>query len=214
MEITSLGHSAFKIRGKAATIVTDPFDGTMVGSKFPAISGDIVTVSHNHPDHNKADLIGGTPMIISGPGEYELKGVRITGIGTFHDDEKGVQRGNNTLFHILIDGVGIVHAGDLGHKLSEEQEENLPSVDILMLPVGGVYTLDAKGAASVVTQLEPKIVIPMHYKTARHDAKTFGELSPVEAFLKEIGKEGILPQPKLVVGRDKLPAELQVVVLE
>lgn len=215
MEITSLGHASFKIRGKQATLVTDPYDPSLVGLKFPRnIEADIVTVSHDHPDHNYVTAVSGQPFVIRGPGEYEVKGVAMVGIATFHDEAGGGKRGRNTLYRIDIDGVSLVHLGDLGHKLTSEQLDALDGVDILLTPVGGFYTIDAGVAAQIVGDLEPKIVIPMHYNRAGLNQDGFGELQPVSAFLKEIGKEGVAPQPKLTISKDKLPTELQVIVLE
>lgn len=214
MEITYLGHSSFKLRGKTVTVVTDPYDAS-IGIKFPKhTSADIVTVSHDHNDHNAAGTVEGSPFVIGGPGEYEVKGVAIVGIGVFHDEAGGSKRGKNTIYRIELDGVSIVHLGDLGHTLTSDQVDGLDGVDILLIPVGGVYTIDAKIAHEVVTTIEPSVVIPMHYNREGLDQKTFGTLAPVATFLKEIGKEGILPVPKLTVTKDKLPEELQVVVLQ
>jgi L-ascorbate metabolism protein UlaG (beta-lactamase superfamily) len=214
MDITSLGHASFKIRGKQATVVTDPYTSDMVGLKFPRlVTADIVTVSHDHEDHNAVDDVGETPFIVHAPGEYEVKGVSILGVATFHDEEKGAKRGRNTMYRIEVDGVSIVHAGDLGHTLSPEEVEKLNGVDILLIPVGGVYTIDAVQATKIVRDIEPAIVIPMHYLRDGMNKKEFGELSPVSAFLTHIGKEDVTPQDKLTISKDKLPEEMQVVVL-
>lgn len=214
MEITYIGHSSFKLKGKSAVVATDPYDEKMVGLKFPKIEADIVTVSHQHEDHNNIQVIEGTPVVITGPGEYEIKGVKIVGVATFHDDMKGDKRGKNTVYHIKIDGISIVHCGDLGHKLDDKKLEMLDGVDILMVPVGGFYTLSASEASELASQLDPKIIIPMHYNHTKLNQNTFGQLSAVDVFLKEMGKEGIQPVEKLVVTKEKLPAELTVVVLE
>lgn len=200
-----------------ATVITDPFDPHMVGLKFPKTIADIITISHEHDDHNYLGVIStekDTPVVLRGPGEYEARGVEILGIATFHDSKDGAQRGKNTVYKIDIDGVSIVHLGDLGHKLSEEQIDLLDGIDVLLIPVGGFYTIDAATASAVATELEPKIVIPMHYQRAGLNSQGFGNLSPVSVFLKEMGKEDIVPQPKLKVSKDSLPPELQVVVLE
>lgn len=213
MEITYLGHSSFKIRGKSVTVVTDPF-APYIGIKFPKhTEADIVTISHDHEDHNNADSVEGNPFIVRGPGEYEVKGVGIVGISVFHDDVKGQKRGKNTIYRIEIDGLSIVHLGDLGHTLVSDQVDELDGVDILMIPVGGVYTIDAARAREVVSAIEPSIVIPMHYNRSGLDPKIFGTLTPVNSFLKEMGKEGIAPISKLSITKDKLSEELQVVVL-
>ena len=215
MEITYLGHSSFKLRGKTVTVVTDPYDGGLVGLKFPKhTSADIVTVSHDHNDHNALTSVEGSPFVVGGPGEYDVKGVGIVGIGVFHDEVRGAKRGKNTIYRIELDAIRIVHLGDLGHTLTSDQVDGLDGVDILLIPVGGIYTIDAKVAAEVVTAIEPSIVIPMHYNREGLDQKMFGTLAPVSTFLKEIGKEGSQAQPKLAITKDKLPQELQVIILQ
>lgn len=214
MDVTYLGHSSFKLRGKAATVVCDPYDSAIVGLKFPKhTTADIVTISHEHQDHNFVSDLEGTPKVVRGPGEYEIAGVAIVGLGVYHDNEKGAQRGRNTIYRIEIDGLSVVHLGDLGHALSAEEVENLDGVDILLVPVGGFYTIDAETAAALVHEVEPRIVIPMHFHRPELDQKAFGSLTPVATFLKEMGKEEVVPQPKLSITKDKLPEELQVVVL-
>lgn len=212
MEITYLGHSSFKIKGKTATVVTDPYDAKC--GKFPKdISADIVSVSHDHTDHNQIKLVEGSPFIVSGPGEYEVKGVSIVGVASWHDDSGGSQRGPNTIYVVEVDGLKVCHLGDLGHKLEEKQLEEIGSIDIAMIPVGGIYTLDVKTAAEVAKAIDPWVIIPMHYQQPGLDDATFGKLAGVEAFLREMGKQ-VAPIPKLVISRDKLPEETQVVVLE
>lgn len=210
VDIYWLGQACFKIRGKNATIVTDPYHPEIVGFKLPKTSADIVMVTHQHEDHNNVAAIENSPVIVSGPGEYEIKDVQIVGLPAFHDKEKGSQRGKMTLYRIVIDGLVLAHLGDLGHKLSDTELEELGNVDILMLPVGGVYTLDAKEAAEVVAQVEPKIVLPMHYKIPELKF----ELGGLDKFFEEMGKEFCIAEPKLSVSREKLPEELEVVVLE
>lgn len=213
MDITYLGHSSFKLRGKQASIVTDPF-GSMVGLPFPKhTTADIVTISHDHEDHNAPGAVEGNPFVVAGPGEYEIKGVGIVGVGVFHDDSSGAKRGKNTIYRIELDGISIVHLGDLGHELTSAQVDNLDGVDILLVPVGGVYTIDAAMAAKVVGEIEPAMVIPMHYNRPGLDQKTFGGLSGVDVFLKEMGKADITAQAKFSITEDKLPEEMQVVVL-
>ena len=223
MEIYPLGHSSFKIKGKTlpagrqgATVVTDPYDSTMVGLKFPKLeSVDIVTISHDHRDHNVAENVPGTPFVIAGPGEYEIKGVTVIGVPTFHDDKNGVERGANTVYKMTIDGINICHLGDLGHKLSDDQLNQIGNVEVLLIPVGGAYTVDAKVAAEVVAQIEPLVVIPMHYKRSDNPDVTVGKLGPLSDFLGEMGVAGgVAPQPKLAVSKDRLPETTTVVVLE
>ncbi|MEK7165885.1 MAG: MBL fold metallo-hydrolase [Patescibacteria group bacterium] len=218
MDIIPLGHASFRLKGKSATVVTDPYDTQIVAYKFPKnTTAHIVTVSHAHPDHNFTKAVtseDGELIVFSGPGEYEVRGVEISGIDSFHDDKEGALRGKNTIFKFHIDGLTIVHLGDLGHLLTQEQEELLDDVDILLVPCGGFYTIDAKIAAQVVTALEPSLVIPMHYQKQDLNPELMKVLTPVSAFLKEVGKEGIVPQPKLKVTKETLPQEMQVVILE
>lgn len=214
MEITYFGHSSFKLRGKQAVVVTDPFNPDFIGLKFPKTEADAVTVSHEHEDHNFISLVEGTPIIISGPGEYEVKGVKITGVSAYHDGEKGAQRGKNTVYRIQMDGITLAHCGDLGHKFDDGQLEELAGANILMVPVGGFYTIDASVASEVVSQIDPDIIIPMHYFRPNLKSQIAEKLAGVDVFLKQMGKEGIVPLPKLSITKDKLPPEPMVVVLE
>lgn len=210
MDIYFYGQACFKIKGKTAAVFIDPYKEDFTGLKLPKdLSADVSVSTHDHDDHNNLDAVTGTVLKIKGPGAYEVNGVNIIGISTYHDKEEGAQRGKNTIYNINIDGLNIVHLGDLGHILSEETIDELGQTDILLVPVGGVYTIDGKLASDIVSQLEPKIVIPMHYSLP---GLKF-ELEPVENFLKEMGFESVEPQPKFSITKDKLPEELQVVVL-
>jgi L-ascorbate metabolism protein UlaG (beta-lactamase superfamily) len=173
------------------------------------LTADIVTVSHQHPGHSYVQGMGGEPKVLTGPGEYEINGVMIVGLQTYHDNEHGAQKGKNTIFVFEIDDVVICHLGDLGHSLAAEQIARIDSADVLLVPVGGVSTIDAAHAAEIVRRVEPKIVIPMHYKTLVLKR----ELAPVDPFLKEMGVKEAVPQPKLTVNKTSLPLTLQVVVL-
>jgi L-ascorbate metabolism protein UlaG (beta-lactamase superfamily) len=209
MEITWLGHSCFKIKGKQTTIITDPYSPDL-GYSLGKPSATIVTVSHQHPGHSFTAGIGGNPRAITGPGEYEISNVLIIGVATFHDEDRGKIRGGNTAYLIEIDEVSVCHLGDLGHVLTDEQVEELGNVDVLLVPVGGVSTIDHQVAAEIVRQLEPKAVVPMHYKTPALSRK----LEPVEAFLKEMGADNITPQAKLSLTKSSLPISTQVFLLE
>lgn len=210
MDIYWYGQACFKIKGKQATALIDPYDPAMLGIKLPKdTSADMVLKTHDHADHSNLDVAGESAIKILGPGEYEVKGIAVTGVMTYHDNQKGAERGKNTVYNLEVDGVNIVHLGDLGQILEEDQLEEIGSVDVLMIPVGGVYTIDAKDAARVVAQLDPKIVIPMHYQL--EDLKV--ELQPLDNFLKEMSVENPVSQPKLSITKDKLPDEMQVVVL-
>lgn len=214
MDITYFGLSSFRLRGKNATVVCDPFKPEMVGLKFPKTKADIVTVSHDHDDHNAVDRVEEGAFVVRGPGEYEIKGVVIEGFSTYHDEEQGAQRGKNTIYHMQIEGVNVLHLGDLGHMLSSELMEAIPRVDVLMTPVGGHYSLDAATAVKLINELEPAIVIPMHYHTPGLNQEAFGVLAPLDMFLKEMGKEAVAPTNKLSVKAGKLPLETEVVVME
>ncbi|MGQ9676721.1 MAG: MBL fold metallo-hydrolase [Chloroflexota bacterium] len=208
MEITWLGHSAFRLRGKEATVLTDPY-GSEIGYVLGKVSADIVTVSHDHYDHNNVGAVTGSPKVISGPGEYEIRGVRITGIRTFHDSEGGLRRGKNTVYVIELDDLVVAHLGDLGHVPTPEQVQQMGNVDVLLIPVGGTFTINAAQAAEVVNLVEPKIVIPMHYKTPSLKL----DVDSADRFLREMGVKQVEPQPKLVVNKGALPAETTVVLL-
>lgn len=204
-----MGHSCFRLKGKQSTVVTDPFPPNL-GYTLGKVPAKIITVSHAHKGHSYVEGIGDEPRIIKGPGEYESGGVLTIGVQTYHDNEKGAQRGKNTAYVISIDDILVCHLGDLGHVLTADQVAAIDSIDVLMIPVGGVSTIDATQAAQVVRQLEPKIVIPMHYKTEVLKR----ELDTVDRFLKEMGVKEAIPQPKLLVNKNNLPLVMQVVRLD
>lgn len=218
MDITYLGHSSFKVRGKQASVVTDPFAAS-VGFSMPRVSADVVTVSHGHHDHSHVVSVSGTarrevPFVIDAPGEYEISGISVFGVPTFHDQKKGSERGRNTVFVIHVDEIAVVHLGDLGHLLDDHQVEEIGDADVLCIPIGGVYTLDPKEALEVLSQLQPAVVIPMHYKTNKHNPKVFGELATIDEFLEEGGFEQAKREKKLALTKGSLPGEMEVVVLE
>jgi L-ascorbate metabolism protein UlaG (beta-lactamase superfamily) len=214
MDIKYFGHSSFFLKGKTATVVTDPFDPQMVGLKFPKIEADVVTISHQHQDHNQAHLVGGNPLVIDIPGEYEKQGIKISGFPVYHDQKQGAERGKNTLFKIEADNLSLLHCGDLGHVLSDEIIEEINGVDVLLIPVGGFYTIDPDEAAAIVRKIEPSIVIPMHYNTPRLNQQQFGKLAPVSEFLSKIGGEETQPIKKLSVKKEELGEEMKMVVME
>jgi len=208
MEVTWLGHSCFRIKGKEVTLVTDPFAESL-GYPPVKLSANIVTLSHAHPGHSYATGVEGSPKVLSRPGEYEVRGVFITGMSTFHDLEKGESRGKNIIYLMEMDDVRLCHLGDLGHLPSPRQIEDLGNVEVLFVPVGGISTIDAKMAAEVVRFLNPKIIIPMHYG---NEVVTW--LEPLNRFIKEMGLGDIIPQPKLFISHSSLPLETQVVALD
>lgn len=165
MKIQYLGHSCFKLTESTGTkIITDPYKG--IGYELPEnLTADAITVSHHHYDHDNISAVSGEPNIIEGDGFYELPGVEITGIKSYHDDQEGKLRGENTIFKFRMDGLDICHLGDLGEECSAELLELLLPVNILLIPVGGNYTIDAEQAKEYVDRIMPEIVIPMHYKT-------------------------------------------------
>lgn len=213
MDITFLGHSCFKIRGKNATVVTDPFDPVIVGLKLLKLSADIVTVSHEHGDHNKIELVNEVRKVISGPGEYEIQGVSIIGMSTFHDDKRGKLRGKNTVYVIEIDGLRVAHLGDLGHNLSDKRLEQMGTIDILMIPVGGDYTINSQVAVEVARAIEPVITIPMHYQMKGLNPKMFAKLSKEVDFVSDLGLQSE-KLDKINVKKEILGEDQRLVVLE
>lgn len=208
MEITWLGHSCFLIKGKEKTIIMDPYHPDF-GYRLGEPKADIVTVSHSHPGHNYVDGVADEPKEITSPGEYEIGGSFITGIATFHDDRKGNIRGKNTIYIIEMDGITLCHLGDLGHPLNPNLIEEIGDIDILFLPVGEASTMPVDTAAEIVRQLEPHIVIPMHYKTEAFA----GNLSPVDKFLNKMRIRDLETMSKLSVTSSSLPASTQTIVL-
>lgn len=218
MEIKYLGHSSFLIKTKTAKIVTDPFDPSMVGIKFPKTEADIVTVSHQHKDHNQSKNVSGVngiaPLLIDMPGEFEKMGVRIFGFQSFHDKTQGSERGENILYKFESEGLSVLHCGDLGVVPEESFLETIGEVDILLVPVGGIFTIDAEEAFQLVKKVEPAIVIPMHYNSNKLDQKNFGKLTAVSEFTKKFGLDSLPSIPKLVYKKEEIEQEMKVVVLE
>ncbi len=209
MDISWLGHSCFRIRGSHTTVITDPYSPDL-GYSLGKPTARIVTVSHQHPGHSYVQGVGGEPKLVTGPGEYEISGVLIIGMATFHDQEEGKKRGKNTVYLIEVDEVLVCHLGDLGHVLTSEQVEEIENVDVLLLPVGGVSTINASMAAEVVRRLEPKVVVPMHYQIEALNR----ELETVDRFLKEMGVKEVNSQPNLSFTRANLPTSTQVFLLD
>ena len=216
-KISWAGQSCFQIsvsnsRDHSADIVIDPFDESL-GLKVPNFSADIALVTHDHYDHNNVKALKGTPFLISGPGEYEVKGVFVKGIPSFHDGVEGKERGVNTIYIIEAEEMRFCHLGDLGQKqLTDEQLDRIGQIDILMIPVGGTYTIDSSEAQKIISQIEPKIVIPMHYELPKLKVK----LERVDKFLKTMGKPSVAPVDKLTVKASTLPKEgaMEIVVLQ
>jgi len=205
--VTWHGQSCFRLRGRGAAVVTDPFPPAL-GPRL-RLEGNVVTVSHPHENHSHVQSVKDA-YVIEGPGEYEVAGVTVQGLPTYHDNQRGAEHGFNTVYVIELDDVRVCHLGDLGHTLDDRALETIGNVDVLLVPVGGGRTLDGARAAEVVRQVEPRYVVPMHFG---HPAlKT--ELAPVERFLKEMGVPESEAQSKLTVQASSAEAETKVVVLE
>jgi len=208
VDIDWFGHSCFRIREGGVTVIIDPYDKS-IGYSLPRVRADIVTISHDSPGHTGVALVKGEPKILSRPGEYEVKGVFVTGIQTWHrshDEHKE----ENVVFVFEFGDLNVCHLGDLSQVLTQAQVEALPDIHVLMAPVGGGAALDADKAAQVISLIEPSIVLPMHYHTPQETLK----LDPLSKFLKEMGVAEHSPQESLRVTRSDLPQETQVVVLE
>lgn len=185
MTINWYGHSCFRIEAKEGSVLIDPFSKE-IGLRPPKIKDDIVLVTHEHYDHNAVDDANPEALVVRGPGEYEKQGIAIKGILSYHDEVGGTERGLNSIYVIKAEDMVICHLGDLGQKeLTNEQVEAIGDVDLLMIPVGGKYTINSEGAMKVIGQIEPKVIIPMHYKLK--DSKT--EIEGPEKFVKELGLE-------------------------
>lgn len=212
MKITWLGHAAFLLETNGLRIVNDPFDTSDERIHHQSIDmpADIVTVSHDHFDHNHVESLSGNPDIVKGACKKTVKGITFTGIDTFHDQSRGSERGENVLYAIEAEEMRICHPGDLGHTLSADQIQTLGSIDILFIPVGGLYTVDASEAWQIIQNISPKIVIPMHFKTSAIDFP----IAPVDGFLE--GKENIrhAESASIEISKQTLPEEMQIIVLD
>lgn len=207
MRITWFGHACFLIEGGGQRIVTDPFNDE-VGYDIPEVEADIVTISHEHWDHNAVDTVGGNPRVVRQPGQLEINGIKIEGIGSYHDRSQGRERGRNNIYVYTVEGMRVVHLGDLGHLLSEEQIKIIGRVDVLLIPVGGTFTIDAEDAYQIVNLLEPRIVVPMHFKTPHLSF----EIAPVEGFIQKFDQ--VVKKPYLELEAPVEVGETRVVVLD
>ncbi len=216
MQIIWKGQSCFQItsarnKGEQTSVLIDPFSEE-TGLRVPKFSADILLITHDHHDHNNVKAVEGKPFLIRGPGEYEIKNVFIQGIPAWHDDKEGKERGDNTIYIIEAEDLRLCHLGDLGQKeLTDEQLEAIGDVDILMVPVGGVYTISAKEALKIMSQVEPKITIPIHYQIPKLKTKLDG----LDKFLKALGIKSIDSQDKLSIKKKDIPQEeAKIVVLK
>ena len=168
MKLQYLGHAAFRIiSDMGTTIVTDPYDGKMTGFEMAPVRTDVVTVSHHHGDHDCMNSILGNPAVVDEEIACAADDIAVASYSTFHDEDKGAKRGTNLVFTFLVDGIKVVHMGDIGCR-DENIVEKIKFCDVLLLPVGGTFTVDADGAKWYVDEVKPKIVIPMHYKSEEH----------------------------------------------
>lgn len=210
MKIKWYGHSCFELQSKDdVKVVTDPFDES-VGYDVPKLYADIVTVSHGHNDHNNVSAISGDYELVNEAGIHEVKGMTIEGILTYHDDAMGSKRGKNMVFKYLIDGITICHLGDLGHFPKGEQLDKLSNIDVLLIPVGGTYTIDSAQSAELAKRLSPKVIIPMHYKTE----KLKFNLEPVDNFIREYGDAYFTEDNVLNLEKENLDKDNRVIILK
>ncbi|MBL7073927.1 MBL fold metallo-hydrolase [candidate division KSB1 bacterium] len=215
MIITWLGHSAFLIKAEdGRKVLTDPYeagsyDGAVGYGKIEDVV-DVVIVSHEHPDHFDVKSLKGSPTVVKGVGTYKVGGFVFNGVATYHDQSRGRERGGNTIFSFDVDGFRVCHLGDLGHVLSANEVASIGTVDVLFIPVGGFYTINADEAKRVVDQLNPRVVIPMHFKT-----EVLGfPIAPVDPFLKgqkDVERPGT---SEFSITKETLPGERKIVVLE
>jgi len=222
VHITLLGHNCFRLSGRDVTLVTDPFapaEGSLrVSGERERVSADIVTVSHDGLGYNAVEAVGGELRAVTGPGEYEIKGVLITGVGTFRDAEHGKARGRNTVYLIELDDLRVCHLGHLGHVLETEQVDEIGTVDVLFVPAGGQDTISSAQVSEVISQLEPSVVVPMGWTARGSDATGLTGATPaLEHFCHEMGIKEIEFQQRYTVNKGPRPAEaqaVQVVLLE
>jgi len=215
MKIKWYGHAAFLITSdQGIKIILDPYEpgafgGQLSYGKIPD-QADIALVSHDHADHNDTKSLSGAPQVVKGSGSKTVKGIAIHGVATYHDPSKGSERGANTIYNLKVDGIQVCHLGDLGHVLGEKEVNQIGSVDILLLPVGGFFTIDAKEATRVMDQVKPKVVIPMHFKTE----KCGFPIAPVDDFLR--GKSGVkrAGTSEVTFQKENLPQKMEIIVLE
>ncbi len=194
-------------------MITDPFDPQQVGLDFPKKRADIVTISHEHNDHNDLSNIDGIKKVINGPGEYEVSEVSILGFPSYHDNKKGEERGTNTIYVYEMGPLRMAHLGDLGHELKDNTIQLMGDIDVLMIPVGGKYTIGPTEAVKVVQGIEPIIIIPMHYKEDGMNKEIFGELEGVDEFTKELGIP-VETTKKFTAKKSTLGEDQKVVILE
>ncbi|MEK7099141.1 MAG: MBL fold metallo-hydrolase [Patescibacteria group bacterium] len=209
MVITWYGQACFKIQSGDLVVAIDPFSKD-IGLTPPRFKADVALVTHGHFDHNNIASLAGEPFVITGPGEFEVKGITVRGISTYHDKVLGKERGMNTIYRIEMEGISLLHMGDFGEeKVREETLEEIGDVDVLMVPVGGTYTITGTEAAKITKQIEPAFVIPMHYKLSGVKAN----LESAEQFLKDMGASKTEIMEKLTIKKKDIPEEGKAVVV-
>lgn len=215
MKIKWYGHAAFlATTDQGVKIILDPYESGAYGGQLAygqiRDQADLALTSHDHADHNDTKSLIGSPQVVRGSGSKTVKGISIKGIPTYHDPSKGSERGENTIFVLSVDGIQLCHLGDLGHVLGEKEAKEIGPVDLLLIPVGGYFTIDAREANQIVEQIKPKVVIPMHFKTD----KCGFPIAPVDDFLT--GKSGVkrAGASEVIFQKDSLPQKMEIVVLE
>lgn len=213
MRVKYYGHAAFLITSDQGNrIITDPYKPGAFGSmRYGAIAdeADVVVVSHDHDDHNNSGGLPGNPEVVRAPGKRSVRGIEFNGIATFHDSSSGGERGKNIVFTFTVDGITICHLGDLGHMLSQNEVEAIGPIDLLMIPVGGFYTIDSKEASQVAAQLNPSIIVPMHFKTGKCDFP----ITPVEEFTQGKARVNVMNSSEVSLDKGSLPKETEIIVL-
>lgn len=207
MNIHWLGHASFLIESGNMHLITDPFDENL-GYPVWEQALDLVTVSHEHWDHNAADRLKGKPRVVRGPGHFELGNFIISGLSSFHDKSGGSERGENNIYKISAEGLNLLHLGDLGHALTARQLAEIGAVDVLMIPVGGKYTINAREAFDIVNAIHPRIVIPMHFNTPHLSFK----LAPVEEFSCQFDR--VIKKPYLQITQTGTHVPTEVIILD
>ena len=214
MKVKWLGHAAFLITSdEGVKIVTDPYTPGVYGLEYGSIKdeADIVTVSHDHEDHNHVSGVPGNPRVVRGAGKHEVDGIEFTGIACHHDESGGKERGDNTIFCFTMNGIRLCHLGDLGHDLSNDQTASVGSVDVLMIPVGGAFTVDANAATNIIDHIKPRVAIPMHFKNKRCPSFPVSDLEPFISGKTNVKSAG---SSETEFSQGHLPAATEIVVLQ
>ncbi|KPK48032.1 MAG: hypothetical protein AMJ77_01030 [Dehalococcoidia bacterium SM23_28_2] len=214
MKVKWLGHACFLLTSQSGLrIITDPYTPGAFGLEYasPAETADIVTVSHEHADHNNVAAVKGSPQVVKGAGSHDAKGIRFKGVATAHDESSGKERGSNTIFCFTLDGIDVCHLGDLGHDLPDKAAAEIGAVDVLLVPVGGNFTIDATVAGNVCQKLAPKVVIPMHFKNER--CPNF-PVAGVEDFTRRRQQVKKVASSEIEIRKEQLPAGTETIILK